>query len=289
MPLFSVIIPAYNAEKYIRRCIDSVLNQSFQHFEIIVVNNYSSDNTESILNSYNDKRFRYYNENNNGIIAHSRNYGVSKAIGEWVCFLDDDDWWFTDKLKQVSEFTDSYDLIYHSLQITGERQGLMRNYIGRSVYQNNLYKNLVIYGNICPTSSASVRKSIFDKIGGMTEDSQLVGVEDSDCWFRIAQVTDKWKFISEPLGYYYIGNNTSISMKQLEREKALLNKHINNLSKSGQTLARKTMMYKQARLLQKLGNFSDAACLYWKSFSLNRFPETLFFGVECSIVSLLKR
>ena len=289
MPFFSVIIPVYNAEKYIKRCIDSVLNQTFRDFEIIVVNNFSGDNTEPILRSYDNQFLTYYNEENHGIIAHSRNYGVSKAKGEWICFLDADDWWHPEKLSRIYEYTSSYDLIFHRLEITGSYNGLMRNYIGRPVYKKDLYKNLVMFGNICPTSSSALKKSLYEQLGGMSENPLLIAVEDSDFWYRLAMITEKWKFIIDPLGYYFMGSNTSLSLKQIDREWTLLNEHIDNLSERERIKAKKTVLYKQARLQQKLGNYSGAVQSYLKSFALCRFPQTIFFAIECSLKFIIIR
>lgn len=290
MPLFTVVIPAYNAEKYIRRCVDSVLCQSFKDFEVVVVNNYSQDNTEAILRGYTDSRFHYYNEHNHGIIAHSRNFGVSHAKGDWICFLDADDWWGENKLLEVSECIPFYDVVYHKLLLKGTYNSLMHKTIGRRLYKKgNLYEELVINGNIAPTSSITVRKELFLKAGKMSESVDLVGVEDSDCWFRIARLSDKWKFINKSLGCYYIGSNTSLSIRQIEKEKSLLEKHIGNLSEQQQIEAYKTLLYKQARLYHKLGLYLEAASYYRKSFTFSRFFETVIFVCDCIVRSPKKK
>ncbi len=87
----SIIIPAYNAEKYIEKCLDSLLSQTLKEIEIIVINDGSKDNTESIIKSYSDKRIKYYKNTNHGI-GYTRNFGIDKATGKYIMFLDSDDY-----------------------------------------------------------------------------------------------------------------------------------------------------------------------------------------------------
>ncbi len=93
MPTLSIIIPIYNAEKYIRRCIDSILSQTYSDFELILVNDGSKDNSGSICEEYaqKDSRVRVFHNSNKGV-SYSRNYGINKARGEWIGFVDADDW-----------------------------------------------------------------------------------------------------------------------------------------------------------------------------------------------------
>lgn len=90
-PFFSIVIPTYNHGHFIKQCLESVLNQTYTHWEIIVVNNYSEDNTVEVVESLSDKRIRLINFSNAGIIAASRNKGIELANGDWICFLDSDD------------------------------------------------------------------------------------------------------------------------------------------------------------------------------------------------------
>ena len=91
MPDISIIVPIYNAEKYINKCIDSILNQTKKELEIILVNDGSTDKTESIIKSYKDKRIKYFKNTNHGI-GYTRNYGISKSTGKYIMFLDSDDY-----------------------------------------------------------------------------------------------------------------------------------------------------------------------------------------------------
>ena len=110
-PLISVIVPAYNVEKYIKTCLDSLINQTYSNFEIIIINDGSTDQTEEILRSYqSNPKFRIYSQKNGGLSA-ARNHGLKLANGELVCFIDSDDSVKSDYLeKLVAPFIDCADV-----------------------------------------------------------------------------------------------------------------------------------------------------------------------------------
>ena len=97
-PFFSVIIPTYNQASFLEASLRAVFQQTFKNYEIIVIDNHSSDNTTSLVKRY-KKKIIYKKINNNGIIAKSRNLGIKLAKGKWIAFLDSDDYWSKDKLK----------------------------------------------------------------------------------------------------------------------------------------------------------------------------------------------
>ena len=111
---FSVIIPTYNQASLLEKAVKSVLNQSFKNFEIIIVDNYSDDETQKIVESFQSKKIIYKKIENHGVIARSRNLGIKISSGKWLAFLDSDDSWYKEKLQIVSDFlqgNNSYDVI----------------------------------------------------------------------------------------------------------------------------------------------------------------------------------
>ena len=102
---FSIIIPVYNTEKYLEKCLDSIINQSYQNMEIIVVNDGSTDNSKDILFTYQNKYPKLINvyEKINGGLSDARNYGVSKASGDYLLFVDSDDYIESDLLLNISK------------------------------------------------------------------------------------------------------------------------------------------------------------------------------------------
>ena len=101
-PFFSVIIPTFNRAVKLRACLKSVLSQTFTDFEIVIIDDGSTDNTKNIiLTEYEDARIRYFWQKGSGSPAHPRNQGIRKARGAWVAFLDSDDVWYPEKLDNV--------------------------------------------------------------------------------------------------------------------------------------------------------------------------------------------
>lgn len=214
-------MPTYNHDKFIKKALDSVISQTFQNWEVIVIDNHSTDKTDKILNNYDDLRIIKLKINNNGIIAKSRNLGIEVARGEWIAFLDSDDWWTKDKLEICyNNIDENIDFIYHDLEIkdnkshfTFKKKHLKGRELKKPILKNLLY-GLIEEGNAIGNSSVVVRKNILSKIGGISENKNLVASEDYNTWLRIAQMTDKFKYIKKKLGFYLV-NETSAQKKDL--------------------------------------------------------------------------
>jgi glycosyltransferase involved in cell wall biosynthesis len=215
-PLVSVVIPTYNHAQYLRRALQSVIDQKYTNWEAIVIDNHSKDSTDEVMASFDDPRITYLKIHNNGVIAASRNAGIREAKGEWIAFLDSDDWWTTDKLKACWEsINDKADLIYHDLEIVTEQSRLF----GRKVIKSWQVKppvlvDLLLNGNAIVNSSAVVRKNFLEKIGGINESVGMIASEDYNTWLRIAQLTDRFVHLPRRLGYY-LTHNQSISQKDM--------------------------------------------------------------------------
>ncbi len=104
-PLISIIIPVYNIERYLRTCIDSILQQSFRNFELILVDDGSTDSSGAICDFYSqaDSRVVSFHKKNEGVSV-ARNYGIDKAQSDWICFIDSDDWVEKDFLLTFSKY-----------------------------------------------------------------------------------------------------------------------------------------------------------------------------------------
>ncbi len=106
MTKFSIIVPVYNVEKYLKRCLDSIFKQTFEDYEVIIVNDGSSDNSDVIIKSYDDKRIKYFKQENKGLSA-ARNKGVKEACGEYILFLDSDDYLSPLLLENINSSLDN--------------------------------------------------------------------------------------------------------------------------------------------------------------------------------------
>ena len=215
-PLVSIVIPTYNHAKFIGKALKSVLDQTYENWEAIVIDNQSTDQTSKILSNYTDPRIKCFKINNDGIIAKSRNLGIKKATGEWIAFLDSDDWWTKNKLEAcISMIGINVDFIYHAHEYLSKSKPFFKKKIirGRQLKKpilNDLLIGTITKGTQVSNSSVIVRKNILIKIGGLNENKILVGSDDYDTWLRIAQITDQFLYINQKLSYYLFHDaNTS--------------------------------------------------------------------------------
>ncbi len=218
-PLISIVIPTYNRENLLTRAIQSVVEQTYTNWEIIVVDNYSSDNTDDVIKNFADERIKLLKIHNNGIIAASRNMGIKASIGEWVAFLDSDDWWTNDKLQVCKDaINDEVDLIYHYLGIVGiTPRYLRKNLVKTPQVKRPVIIDLLVNGNRINNSSVLVRKKLLIEIGLISEDVRIVASEDYHTWLRIAELTDNFICLPLKLGFYHVhgGNISSASKKDM--------------------------------------------------------------------------
>lgn len=273
-PLFSIVIPTYNHGHLIGRCLDSVISQTYTNWEAIVVNNFSQDNTVEVVESYGDPRIRLINFTNNGIIAASRNKGISEARGEWICFLDSDDWWTSDKLEACLPHLAGYDMIYHPLIVVKDIETDTPTLTtGGPLPSAPLYENLLYHGNCISNSSVAIRRTIVERIGPLNEDIQLRTVEDFDYWLRIAKGAGRIFCLSQALGNYWVSaSSMTASEKNVESILSLYSKHLGSLSDHKSRLKIQAMFdFRLGRSYTLLfGNHAKARRQYRKAL---RSPE----------------
>lgn len=214
-PKVSIILPTFNRANLIIKAIESVLNQTYQNFELIIVDNFSTDNTLEIVNSFNEKRIKYFKYRNNGIIAKSRNYGIEKSQGKYIAFLDSDDWWKRNKLEISMIYLEKgYDFTYHDLSISYvSKKTLIKNNIHSWQIKSPSVENFMKNGNPIATSSVVIKKKLMNKIDGFSEDFKLIGAEDFDAWLRCSNFSKSYKYINKTLGYCLIGKHNTSNIK----------------------------------------------------------------------------
>jgi glycosyltransferase involved in cell wall biosynthesis len=205
-PLFSIIIPTYNRAEKLRRAMESVEKQTFKDFEVIVCDDGSMDNTKSVVDSFEGKmKVTYLWEENWGGPARPRNNGLRVAQGEWVCFLDADDWWYPDKLAAMLDHIKETDVLYHDSDIYTESRGRHLTKMLCRQLRTPAFVDMMTKGNPLVNSSVCVRKNIVAQVGFLSEDKKLISVEDFDLWLRISRVTERFKYISRSFCGYWIG------------------------------------------------------------------------------------
>lgn len=228
-PLFSIVIPTFNRADHLTRCLESLKSQTFDNFEVIIVDDGSTDNTYDVVKLYKEYlNLTYQYQANWGGPAKPRNIGINLSRGDWVCFLDSDDWWYPDKLKTTLEYLSKGDILYHNLDIyTTKGKKLFRKSIGRRV-SSPVFIDLIINGNAISNSSAVVKKTLLERVGGLCEDKNLIAVEDSDLWLMLGKISDRFYYIPRSLGGYWMneGSITEISSRQIARIEALYKRHL---------------------------------------------------------------
>ncbi len=291
--LISVVMPSYNHGHMIGRAISSVILQTWQNFEILVIDNHSTDNTEEVVRAISDPRIHFIKIHNNGVIAASRNLGIKESKGKWIAFLDSDDWWMPEKLElSFSEILKGADFVYHDLYIAKkENQSKYRERIHSSSPKNPMFESLLCTGMSIPNSSVLVNKNILELAGGLCEDPLVVTVEDYDMWIRVAKITERFVRLPKVMGYYWAGggNMSAASKKQIDRIEALYSRHIFLLNESNYLRAEGFLKYRIARLTHLSGDIKAARNLYFSAlFSKIDFIykiKALFFCLKC----ILKR
>lgn len=192
--LISVVIPAYNAEATIVETVNSVLAQTYTNFELIIINDGSSDRTLDLLQNIADSRIKIFTYENAGLST-ARNRGVERSQGEFISFLDADDCWTPNKLElQIAalEINHQAALAYSWVYFQYETEA--DSYADTSVtYTGNIYAQLLLKNFLHNGSNALIRKRIIDEVGLF--DPQLKAVEDWDFYLRIAA---KYEFILVP-------------------------------------------------------------------------------------------
>lgn len=215
MPEVSVIIPTYNRGDLISDTIDSVLAQSFQDFEILVVDDGSTDNTREVLKKYAGK-ITYLNIVHTGLPAAARNAGLKQAKGKYVAFLDSDDIWMPEKLAKQVAVLENYpeiDLVCSNAYIYRENEEQKKELYLKDVQvkNGNVFARL-LKDNFIINSSVLVRRSAIDRTGAFSENPELRALEDYDLWLKIALDTGIY-FMPEAL-LMYRDHGGSIRMQQ---------------------------------------------------------------------------
>ncbi len=264
MPKVSVVIPAYNAMTYLPETVESVLKQTFTDFEVLIVNDGSSDHVVQWVSQVSDPRVRLISQANQGLPG-ARNTGIAHAQGEYVAFLDADDLWEATKLeKQVRclENKPAVGLVYTWTALV-DQWGKPMGRVLASHAEGDVWEHIVVDDIVCNGSTAMVRRSCFETVGLF--DTNLRSIEDWDMWIRIAS---RYPFagVKEPLVRY--------------------RQHLNSMSKK-----RKVMIQELRTVIEKSFQSAPLELLYlrnrrygrmnlyqaWNSIDEKNYSEAMHF------------
>ena len=283
MSKVSVVIPAYNAMTYLPQTVANVLEQTYTDFEVIVVNDGSTDNIEEWIAQISDLRVKLVSQTNLGL-AGARNTGISESQGEYLAFLDADDLWESTKLAKQVRVLDSHPevgLVYTWVAYVDERGNstgrVVNNQQEGDVWQELTKGNLVECGSV-----AMVRRQCLEKCGVF--DCNLGSfVEDWDMWLRIADCYE-FKVVKEPLVYYRqvassASRNWSAMAKsyQLVIEKAFTAVSWDELSLRNKSYSTANLVLAWKAIQSQAKDFQQAS--YFRSQALKHNPR-IFFSKE---------
>jgi len=204
-PLFSVVIPAYNRAKVITRAIDSVIAQKFTDYEIVVIDDGSSDDLKSVCDKYNNEKIHYFYQENAGACA-ARNAGIKKSQGIYISFLDSDDTWEPEYLNEVAgKFSSDDD--FGCVWVRSVQKHLPDEkitFMDGIAFEGNVYAKILRQGYLTSTSFITVKRSLLESLEGF--DINLPASQDDDISFRIAK-SAKIGCINKTLGTLYIDSS----------------------------------------------------------------------------------
>jgi glycosyltransferase involved in cell wall biosynthesis len=281
LPKVSVVIPAYNAMRYLPETIDSVLKQTFTDFELIVINDGSSDNIIEWFSEVNDPRFRLISQENQGM-ANARNTGILQARGEYIAFLDADDLWKETKLeKQVLCLNEnpSVGLVYtwtEFINSNGERT----KFTVAHTSKGNIWEQIIVEDVVGSGSSAMVRACCFDKVGLF--DPSVAIAADFDMWVRIAYVYEITVVKEFLLLYRQHENNASKNrLEMINIHAQVIEKNFRGVPLDSFYLRNRAYgnLYRyQSWLAVQDGNYKEA--IYLLNQAILHYP-TLRYSINC--------
>ena len=295
-PLISIVIPTHNRYKLLKNAINSVVNQTYKNWELIIIDDASEDETSNIVSDYGKNKIKYYyNEISKGGSG-SRNVGIAVSKGEFIAFLDDDDEWFPEKLeKQLPLFNDKkVGLVYSGVKLVFLNYNL--SYETTPNKRGNAYKDVLVKNYIGGTISVILRKNILPDSKWF--DENIPARQDYDLWIRVTKIC-KVNFVTEPLAIAYYRNKIDRISTNLDNHKVAIEminkkyqKNISIMLSEKEKLIRTAFQYffigSQAI---KNYNCKDARKYYWKAFKTKKNLKAIisyllsFFGARTVIVS----
>lgn len=280
MPYFSVLIPAYNAEQTLAETLQSVAKQSFADFEIIVVNDGSADNTEAIINHEASafKQLKGIAQTNHGL-GHARNVAAKQASGQWLVFLDADDFWAANKLQILHDAiarNTSTEFVYHPIFEKYPNGHLRKR---KFIPVKNL-DDFVRSGNPFVPSAVAIKKEVYAAAGGFVEDRTQV--EDLYLWFKL--LAEKYVLLPlhKPLTVYRVGAGVTANLAdhlQKVEQACRAAQALGHITQHQAEAFLQHKNYEAARQLHKLGKF-DEALGYYEKCRQKRF-KLLILTLSC--------
>jgi len=270
-----VVIPTYNHAVLLREALVSLVAQTHTDWRAFIVNNFSTDDTIDVIESFGDSRMTRIDFANNGVIGAARNTGVNAGTSPLVAFLDSDDVWYPNKLAvALTPFEHGADLVCHAERWV-ETDGSSR-VVQYGTNNRHRYSALLYRGNALSTSAVVMRRSLLITTGGFDIDPAIVTAEDYDLWLRAARTGARFVFLPDALGEFHrrAGSESSRITRHIAAERAVLTKHFASRAGIAHRIRKRQRIalvdYGAARSFQRDGDIGEA----WRYLArcLTTFP-----------------
>lgn len=195
--LVSIIVNCYNGEKYLKKTLESIKKQEYSNWELIFWDNQSSDNSKKIFDSFKDQRFKYYYSDKHTTLYEARNLACKKSQGEFIAFLDCDDWWYENFLSSRSSFfgNEKYDFSYSNCHLYFEKSNRQEIYTKNKLLSGKIY-NFLSKNYLVNVNSLVVRKNSLERINFFNPKFNIIG--DFEAVMKISKEGEALAF-QEPL------------------------------------------------------------------------------------------
>ncbi len=284
-PEVSVIMPAYNAGEFIAESIDSVIGQTFTNWELIIVDDGSTDNTASIAQQYqsSDPRVRYFHQQNSRQ-GKARNTGIKNSTGRYIAFLDADDLWTNDKLQLQVDILNArpeIDLVFSQGYFLMTDGSLQNSDVKVKEWNCEHDGDEFIDWNQIPILSAIVKKEALEDVGLFSEELSIQNAEDYHLWLKLLHKGHRFLSMPERLFYYRV-HQSQITYQNSGMYAAIVNGYFDLVKKNILNPANKALQYRlkwmiinhvnPGKLYKKLKPvFSDKKGILFFYIILNRF------------------
>jgi glycosyltransferase involved in cell wall biosynthesis len=216
--MISILLATYNGEKFIKASIDSILNQTFTEWELLIGFNGTTDNSEKIVREYNDSRIRIFDYGNDKGKAKTLNKLILEAKYDWIAIQDDDDVWIENKLEKQIKFIKDYDIIGTTISYIDENLNF-KGAPSLSTNHEDIVKRSLSGDNQIANTSAIFKKIDALEINGW--DTSIDGIEDFDFWLRLIKNNKKIVNLCEKLVLHRIHSNSNFNNKKYDISKIL--------------------------------------------------------------------
>lgn len=289
-PLVSVIVNCYNGEKYLKYAVESILSQTYRNLELIFWDNRSTDKSKDIIQSYNDKRIKYFYAKKHTTLYEARNLALQNCNGQFVCFLDVDDWYETSKIEdQIIFFSDKEVGVVYSNRYT-----FYNNLKIKKIFKNNIQPSGYIRKNILANYQVSfmttlIRMESLKKLESVFDKNYSI-IGDFDLIYRLS-LTWKFIYIKKPLGSYRIhdsnlSKNNILFIDELQRWYSMQQ---DLLSEEKKYINEKILYFKSIELIYEGKRLESFSQLSKFSFGYYQLKLSIILFLPLFLLKIIKK